>query len=1303
MTRPTPTRPSSTRCLGTKVPELNTEGLEPLKLVTVTPNRAGYTFQGYFTGTNGTGRQCTDAQGYLVTDLDTTDAIWYAKWTRLGFNRINLDPNADRNITGISNTPTAYVWHWQNRGFLANENNPLPVGNGKKLVNAVPMSSGYRFLGYYDSTDGDATQMVDASGNITTAGYGTQITGETTWYGRWEIITYTVDYNLDGGYRTSEWTDASNPSTYTVESQLFSLRPPEKQNYNFAGWIERGGSSTASLSMSVPQGSTGNKTFIATWKTTPVDSTITYDFNVPESNIDVLYNPASWDGNKPTDSFTNTEPEIIQVPKLAREGYTFKQWRVVDDYDNCVNINANGTATINVTEKSRSSIVLQAVWTPNKVTVSWSGNNGTFVSDGAATHSVQVDYSEETKLGQVGIPTADEVSRQGYTLGGWNSNSAGTGLAIRDITQLPSAANTTYYAAWDPNDITITLDCTGGSVDIDDYVVNGTVSGNTLTGKCGTPIAVNTRLPEPKLAGYNFRGWYTGAQTGSLQEYWPTNYPTVNTVYYARWEAAPAFIKFESNGGSAVPDFRGVTDRRIGDPGTVKLPNIEDGTAPTRDGYSFVGWYSNDNLIEGLTEYYPEYFPPETTWYYAKWQGDPAYINWNLLWDDATDEVKTAAAQWRAFTGDYTGPNYTPARDVPYIDTAEGEPRPGYRFDGWYLGTTEEGVNGTYNTTTGVFTGSPVTTPPERYAAGTIDFYAKWTQLPSYINFVVNTVDDATTTPTMTAKNVTYDDNAKVYVMQGVTDQAIPTADRPAKENYAPTMDGYTFDGWYTQDGRSDNNNDGNVDDADWGEYVGNLPEQFPVGSVAYYAKWAPDASSYTFYYNYKDETQTPPIDLGTEFGKVIGVMDQHMSSVTGMPDDRSISGYFANTKGTDPYRLGWTFLGWYNNANGYGDPVTNFTERFEAGEHAFFAKWQANPAWIVFDTITGTDYAEPDYTVNNDNYSWNDATHSWTLVNPNAPTRVETLRGSTNQLISNRTLPVATMTGYTLEGWYTMPQGEGEKLTMADPRFPAVTPENQKPGYEQRQFIDWTTGQYVVPDAGVTVYYANWVANDAQIVLKSNWPAKGDIAVNGKTDLTTSEVLQNAEVYGNEAVRDEYFGSGNLNKELPNWTNAGRNGYIFIGWFDSVDKVDAAKKTVSDLLESGSGVEDAVRAATGDAVYNLPERFDPIAGDKTYLHAAWLGQETTITFDAGTPSAAYVNGGNDKFPLGTFAADSYAADDMNADRTEYYVRGVVDEATDASAWPSVNPTRPGYTFNGWYTGFDGEVVHGYRQHGYRA
>ena len=112
--------------------------------------------------------------------------------------------------------------------------------------------------------------------------------------------------------------------------------------------------------------------------------------------------------------------------------------------------------------------------------------------------------------------------------------------------------------------------------------------------------------------GYTFLGWY-------LEESFinKVTFPfevTKNQTLYAKWEENTYNVHFELNGGAGVTD--------------LKTNKIEKEPLPTRDGYTFLGWYLEENFINKVT------FPFEVTkdqTLYAKWEENiPASISFNV-------------------------------------------------------------------------------------------------------------------------------------------------------------------------------------------------------------------------------------------------------------------------------------------------------------------------------------------------------------------------------------------------------------------------------------------------------------------------------------------------------------------------------------------------------------------------------------------------------------------------------------------------------------------------------------------------
>ena len=71
---------------------------------------------------------------------------------------------------------------------------------------------------------------------------------------------FTITYDLAGG------TAEGNPDTYTIETRTFTLKNPTKSGYTFTGWSGTGLDGENNMTVTIPTGSTGNRTYTAHWR-----------------------------------------------------------------------------------------------------------------------------------------------------------------------------------------------------------------------------------------------------------------------------------------------------------------------------------------------------------------------------------------------------------------------------------------------------------------------------------------------------------------------------------------------------------------------------------------------------------------------------------------------------------------------------------------------------------------------------------------------------------------------------------------------------------------------------------------------------------------------------------------------------------------------------------------------------------------------------------------------------------------------------------------------------------------------------
>ena len=186
-----------------------------------------------------------------------------------------------------------------------------------------PVKTGYTFAGWYkaeDFTGGAVTKITQGS------------TGNITLYAKWELVSYTITYELNDGTNAPE-----NPAGYNVETETITLKDPVKPGYTFGGWYKDGEFTTQVTE--ITQDTTGNITLYAKWEL--VSYTITYELdggtNAPE-------NPAGY----------NVETETITLKDPVKTGYAFDGWYKTEDF--------TGEAVTEITQGSTGDITLYAKW-----------------------------------------------------------------------------------------------------------------------------------------------------------------------------------------------------------------------------------------------------------------------------------------------------------------------------------------------------------------------------------------------------------------------------------------------------------------------------------------------------------------------------------------------------------------------------------------------------------------------------------------------------------------------------------------------------------------------------------------------------------------------------------------------------------------------------------------------------------------------------------------------------------------------------------------------------------------------------
>lgn len=204
---------------------------------------------------------------------------------------------------------------------------------------------------------------------------------------------YTITYDLEGGALAEGKT---NPETYTVETEDFTLHNPTKQGYTFAGWTGTD-LTNATETVTVAEGSTGNRTYTATW--TPNGST-GYTVQHYQQNLDGTYP----ENASESETLTGTTGQEVTATAKGYTGFTFDS-------------SVAGTLQEG-TIAADGSLVLKLYYTRNSYTVTYEYTNTT-PSDATPALPTAGTYKYGATVDVAAAPTSAT-----HNFSGWSTSDA---------------------------------------------------------------------------------------------------------------------------------------------------------------------------------------------------------------------------------------------------------------------------------------------------------------------------------------------------------------------------------------------------------------------------------------------------------------------------------------------------------------------------------------------------------------------------------------------------------------------------------------------------------------------------------------------------------------------------------------------------------------------------------------------------------------------------------------------------------------------------------------------------------------
>ena len=1245
--------------------------------VTLAPAmRTGYDFEGWYDNPGFTGTPIT---GFSSSDAENKH--YYAKWSAVKNYNVQYHLN--------DSTPAGHP-----------ASNPNTVTSYTVLDADVALRpatrTGYDFEGWYDNAALSGTPVT---------GFPASDAANKHFYAKWSAPkNYTVNWNLNDG--TPAGHPATNPNTvtsYTVTDADVAIQPATRKGYDFLGWYDNA-ALTGTPVTHLHTMDAENKQYFAKWS--PAKS-YTVQWNLNDNT------PAGHPANNPNTvaSYTVLDADVTIHP-ATRTGYTFLGW-----YDN-TGFTGTPVTTLHTMDAENKHYFAKWDSTPISYPINYVLNDGSPAGHPATNPAANLTSYTVLTNGSGNINLLPAL-RNGYTFEGWYDNAAFTGAPISSFPVM-DAAPKTFYAKWSSaNNYSVTYT-------LNDVTPPGHPATNPNTVTSYTVLDPNVTLAPATRTGYDFEGWYDNPGFSGAPI---TGFPTGDAAdkhYYAKWSAAKSYT-VHWNLNDSAPAGHAATN-----PNTVASYTVEDADITvhpaTRTGYTFEGWYDNPGFT-GTPVTTLHTMDAENKNYYAKWSAAPNSYPIHYMLNDSTPaghpannpaanltsytvltngsgniNLSPASRNGYTFDGWYDNPGFSgaPITSFPAMDAAaktfyakwsapnnyavaytlnDGTPtghpatnpntvtsytvldpnvtlvpatRTGYDFEGWYDNAA--------------FSGTPITGFPVSDAVNK-HFYAKWSAPKNYtVNWNLN---DGTPAGHPAS-------NPNTVTSYTVTDADVTI--QPA------TRTGYDFLGWYDNAALT-------------GAPVTNL-HTMDAENKQYYAKWSP-AKSYTVQWNLNDsapaghpasnpntvatytvEDADVAINPATRTGfTFLGWYDN--AALTGSPvtnlhtmdaenkqyyakwdstpisypisyqlNDGAPAGHPANNPAANPTsydvltngggninllppsRNGFTFDGWYDNPAFSGTAITSFPAT-DASPKRFYAKWSAPLSFTVsYDLNDNTPAGHP---ASNPN-----TVTSYTVLDPNV------------------TLAPATRTGYDFEGWYDNPAFTGTPVTG----FPTGDAVNKrfyaKWSAPKTYTVNWnlndatpaghpannpnTVATYTVPDADIAINPATRVGYDFE-----GWYDNAALTGTPVTSLHTMDA-ENKQYYAKWSAPKTYAVNWDLNDGTPaghpasnpnavsSYTvldpdlallPATRAGYTFLGWFDNA-------------------------ALSGTAVTTL-HSMD--ATDRHY-YARW-----------GSPNS---------YQIYYHANDTAANPATNPNTvTSYTVL--------SSDFTLATPTRPGYTFEGWF------------------
>ncbi|MBR4313696.1 MAG: InlB B-repeat-containing protein, partial [Lachnospiraceae bacterium] len=271
------------------------EGLVAVR-PTVNPSAANVAFDNWYTDN-------TFTTTFNFNQAITAPTTIYAKWIDASTYEVSFNLTSGIYPTGtITNAPESQ----------------FVVSGNTVVAPTIPTTDGYRFVGWYKTYNGSAAtpdEQFTAPYNFSSA-----VSESFTLYAKWELITYTITYNLNNG----TWVDgyiASTSWTFATPN-LDNLLPTDanitRNHYTFDGWYRTSDYSGAEVTTLA--GLHENLTLFAKW-ILDAGGTVYHTIN---------FLSGGGSGSMNSQRAFEGEDTILDAVTFTRPGYTFSNWSSSD-------------------------------------------------------------------------------------------------------------------------------------------------------------------------------------------------------------------------------------------------------------------------------------------------------------------------------------------------------------------------------------------------------------------------------------------------------------------------------------------------------------------------------------------------------------------------------------------------------------------------------------------------------------------------------------------------------------------------------------------------------------------------------------------------------------------------------------------------------------------------------------------------------------------------------------------------------------------------------------------------------------